>query len=532
MPAYEGDYLVYLRKSRSDIEAEQRGEGETLARHEKALLELAGRLKINVVDIYREVVSGETIAARPEMQRLLSEVEAGMWAGVLVMEVERLARGDTIDQGIVAQAFKFTGTKIITPSKTYDPENEFDEEYFEFGLFMSRREYKTINRRLQRGRIASIKEGKYVGSQAPYGYDKVKLEREKGFKLVPNPEQAEVIKMIYQLYTIGEKKPDGTYERLGLYKICNRLNDMKIPPRFGDRWTSAVLRDTMKNPLYIGKLRWGWRKAIKRRENGKIVETRPRNPDAPLYTGLHEPLVDKETFDLAQEYLAANAAPSIREKGVTQNPLAGIVICGKCGKRMQRRPYTSGRQDTLICPYTYCDNVASDLNVVEARIIEALREWLKNYKLSWESGGSKKDKSIEVKEKALKKAEAEIAALEKQRDSLHDLLERGIYDTDTFLERSKIVSARLQQAHADRAALGTDLNEAIRRMETQRSIIPKVENLLDVYNELTTPKAKNDMLKEVLEKVVYTKAASGRWGDPDDFQIDLYPKIPRSEIVY
>ena len=47
----------------------------------------------------------------------------------------------------------------MTPSKTYDPENEFDEEYFEFGLFMSRREYKTINRRLQRGRAASIKEG-------------------------------------------------------------------------------------------------------------------------------------------------------------------------------------------------------------------------------------------------------------------------------------------------------------------------------------------------------------------------------------
>ena len=119
-------YCLYLRKSRADSEAEARGEGETLARHEKALLDLAKKLNLNITAIYREIVSGETIAARPVMQQLLQEVEQGIWDGVLVMEVERLARGDTIDQGIVAQTFKFSDTKIITPIKTYNPNNEFD----------------------------------------------------------------------------------------------------------------------------------------------------------------------------------------------------------------------------------------------------------------------------------------------------------------------------------------------------------------------------------------------------------------------
>ena len=91
-------YCLYLRKSRADMEAEARGEGETLARHEKLLLEVAKRGGYNVTQIYREIVSGETIAARPVVQHLLQEVEDGMWAGVLVVEVERLARGDTIDQ--------------------------------------------------------------------------------------------------------------------------------------------------------------------------------------------------------------------------------------------------------------------------------------------------------------------------------------------------------------------------------------------------------------------------------------------------
>ena len=125
-------YCLYLRKSRADSEAEARGEGETFGYvTKKHLLDLCKKnLILNITAIYREIVSGETIAARPVMQQLLQEVEQGIWDGVLVMEVERLARGDTIDQGIVAQTFKFSDTKIITPIKTYNPNNEFDEEYF------------------------------------------------------------------------------------------------------------------------------------------------------------------------------------------------------------------------------------------------------------------------------------------------------------------------------------------------------------------------------------------------------------------
>ena len=134
------------------MEVEARGEGETLARHKRILTELAQRRDLEIGEIYQEVVSGESLASRAEAQRMLSDVQAGMWEGVLVMEIERLARGDTIDQGIVMNTIKYSGTKIITPTKTYDPNNEFDEEYVEFSLFMSRREYKTIARRMNAGR--------------------------------------------------------------------------------------------------------------------------------------------------------------------------------------------------------------------------------------------------------------------------------------------------------------------------------------------------------------------------------------------
>jgi len=86
------EYCIYLRKSRADIEAEERGEGETLRRHETTLLDLAKKMNLVIGNIYREILSGESIEARPVMQKVLSEVEARKWKGVLVMEVERLAR--------------------------------------------------------------------------------------------------------------------------------------------------------------------------------------------------------------------------------------------------------------------------------------------------------------------------------------------------------------------------------------------------------------------------------------------------------
>lgn len=196
-------YTMYLRKSRFDRDYAELSIEETLKRHKAILDKVAGDRGYYIAQVYYEVVSGESIAARPEIQKLLEKVAAGFYAGVLVVDLERLARGNSADQAYISQVFQFSGTKIVTPAKTYDPGNEFDEEYFEFGLFMSRREYKTINRRLVRGRDSSASEGKYIGSIAPYGYRRVKLENEKGFTLQPEPGEAETVQKIFRMFSPG-----------------------------------------------------------------------------------------------------------------------------------------------------------------------------------------------------------------------------------------------------------------------------------------------------------------------------------------
>ena len=305
-----GEYSLYLRKSRNDLEAEERGEGETLARHEKMLMELARRYGFSIGKIYREIVSGESIEARPVVQELLRDVESGRWKGVLVVEVERLARGDTMDQGRVAKSFKFSNTKIITPIKIYDPNNEFDEEYFEFGLFMSRREYKTINRRLQRGRVSSVREGKFVGSVAPYGYERVKLIKDKGFSLQKNNE-APIVEKIFNLYA---------YNDISINEVARQLNLGGFRPRKAEKWTISAIKDILSNPIYIGKIRWDSRKVVKEYKNGKIVNTRPRNSNYILCDGLHEPIIDIDTWNIVQEKRSKHV-PAVVHNKIVQNPL-------------------------------------------------------------------------------------------------------------------------------------------------------------------------------------------------------------------
>lgn len=194
-------YAIYLRKSRADLEAEKLGEGETLARHKKILQELAVRKGFYIGEIYEEIESGETIAGRPQIQRLIEDCYKGKYKGILIVEVTRLSRGNQGDAQTILDCLKYSnrnnGVLVITPTKTYDvAHSQEDEEYMEFELFMSRREYKMIQKRMDRGRKQAVVEGNFMGSYRPYGYDIVKTKTSR--TLTPNADEAPIVKLIYE----------------------------------------------------------------------------------------------------------------------------------------------------------------------------------------------------------------------------------------------------------------------------------------------------------------------------------------------
>lgn len=512
-------YCIYLRKSRADVEAEARQPMETLARHEKTLLDVARIQGLPITQVYREVVSGDTIASRPAMQRLLREVQSGLWQGVLVMEVERLARGDTIDQGLVAQAFGLSDTRIITPAKTYDPNNEFDQEYFEFGLFMSRREYKAITRRLQRGRAASVKEGKFIGNTPPYGYIRVKLDGQKGWTLKPDQSTLHVVRMIFDWYTSGT-------HRLGVSRICKRLNELRIPASKGGMWVTASILDILRNPVYAGKIRHMSRPCTKRLIDGQIKRTRPRAQpeDVIIADGLHEPIISLPKWEEAQRHLQSNKNTRPPAETPTRNPLRGLMVCGVCGRRMSRRP-SNKAPDMLVCPLPRCKNVGSYMSVVEERLLKALEPWLAEQKITRQAGGYPPNAElIGAMQKISAQLEDEMAKLTKQRDSLHDLLEQGVYGKEIFLSRSQAIATRISETQTALEKANRDVSLALARRQNREFLFPAINSVSEVYQQACDPALRNKILCTVLEKVVYLKSGGGRWGDSLDFSLEIFPK--------
>ena len=519
-------YCAYLRKSRADRDAELRGEEETLARHKRILVELSEKMHKPISKFYSEVVSGETISDRPIMQELLADVEADMWTGVFVVEVERLARGNTRDQGIVADAFKYSNTAIITPTKTYDPSNEFDEEYFEFGLFMSRREYKTINRRLQRGRIASVKEGNFVGGAAPYGYKKVKLS--KGYTLEPIPEQAEVVKQIFEWYCHGEQQPDGSVQHLGTDAIAAKLDLLGIKPPLKDKWAKATIQDMLKNLTYSGKVFFGQYKEVKTTVNGNVVKKRVYNPDHTVALGKHPAIIDDELFHLAKQKRKEQQKCTAPSSFVLQNPLSGLVYCQKCGALMTRLgPNSKNRYATLKCPNRYCNNISSPLFLIEGQILQYLRDWLHAYKVDNKVVDFVPvNNEISMKENLIQKMDHDISLLTSQLNRAYDLLEQEVYTIEIFKERQSSLKSSISTLEDQKRAAEDDLSRLKELMDTQNNFAPRVEHLLDSYED-NTVETNNAILKELIDRIMYEKNERNTRGKLENcnFSLHIYPRI-------
>ncbi len=500
-------YAIYLRKSRADAEAEARGEGETLARHQNILLDLAKRKNLDIGAIYKELVSGETIAARPEVQKLLEEVSAGKWDGVICMEVERLARGDTIDQGIVAQAFKCSNTLIVTPSKTYDPSNEYDEEYFEFNLFMSRREYKTIRRRMTAGRIASVREGNYIGSIAPYGYKKTQLP-DKSFTLEPEPQEAEIVKLIFDLYI---------EQHMGASKIATYLNSIGAAPRKSESWVASSVRPILSNPVYCGFVRWNTRPIIKAYANGKYINTRPRSAKGEVHKGKHEPIISEEMWNKANDIMQSHKQQQNPFDKPLQSQYAKLMFCGLCGRAMVRRPYKN-KPAMYMCINKSCGCMASDEDDITDLVMHSIADHLVDIEnmINGNVKPNSKDKKAETARKVLTN---EIELLNKRKKKLYDFLEREVYTEEMFAERFADITKRI----ADRQA-------ALDKLPKEKADIDlyeysmEIKSVLDTYSKNNPADENNELLSRIIRKINYTKTEGGRW-KPSNLKIDVEYKM-------
>ncbi len=345
------ELIVYLRKSRSDdptLSVE-----EVLEKHEAMLDEWCERnlgAKVPDENKFREVVSGETIDDRPEIQRVLKKIESPKYKGVLVVEVSRLSRGDLEDAGRLIKLFRYTHTLVITPQKTYDIRDEYDRDMIERELKRGNEYLEYTKKIMNNGRLLSVSQGNYIGSIPPYGYDKtwVLEGKRKCPTLKENKEQADVVRLIFDMYVNKD---------MGRTSICYALDDMGIKPPKGEFWSPAALKDLLENVHYIGKVKWNWRKTITIVEDGEIRKTNPKSKvgEYLIYDGKHEGIIPEELFNAAQAKQGRNHRAKAKTK--VRNPLAGLLYC-RCGRAMSLRFYKNPDGTEKSPPRILCNEQA------------------------------------------------------------------------------------------------------------------------------------------------------------------------------
>lgn len=482
---------IYIRKSREDENKE-----DTLLRHERLLKEYCDKydLRYNEKSIYREIVSGDSINNRPQMQKLLKDVENGLYDGVVVVELQRLSRGNGIDQEIIKETFRKSGTIIYTLNKAYDLSSgdELDEDMLELSLFLSRQELKAIKRRMIRGKKQAQREGYYTGSTIPFGYNKEK--QNKGYVLVPNEDEASIVKMIYNKYA---------YDGENIANLVDYLNDNGIRTRKGLLWSPILLRKLMKNKIYLGY--------INSTTNGVTTH----------FKGKHLPLIDEETYNAVLERFNNNA-PKVKSDNTLKNPLATFLRCSECGKVMNLRN-RKNRPPMLDCKNKHCNNIGAIFHFVEKKLIDELEKELKgfNYFLENTADETRKIKEIKEKEKAFIKSN-----IKKKKEMINrccEMLEEGIYTKDRYLERVKAIEDDLKALNLKYEEL--DVVE-VDEEDRVKNAIPILEKVLEEYWNLNSID-KNTLLKSIIEKVEYTKTKRKAIKDEFDnnFELKLFLKI-------
>ncbi|CEG25963.1 recombinase family protein [Bacillus sp. B-jedd] len=514
--SFEMRLLVYLRKSRSDVEEERKAAAEgreydTLARHRRNLMDVIKREgHILVEPPYEELVSGDSIIERPEVQKMLNRMDEGDIDGVLVIDIDRLGRGDMYDSGILDRAFRYNNIKLITPTEIYDPEEENWELVFGVKSLVARQELKSINKRLQGGRRDKAKMGRSISKKPPYGY-----LRDENLKLYPDPDTAWVIQKIFEMTVKGN----------GRQAIAKKLDEWSVAPPDTNRnhWSPSTITAIVKNEVYIGKIIWGKITYLKR--GGQYTRRKMKPEEWIVKDEAHEPLVTKELFDAANAAHSGRFRPSTKANNVLSNPLAGILKCELCGYTMLYQPRKDRPNSMIYCTKAQCrgKQKGAMLYLVENRILVSLEQYIKEFEIPKQQDAKNNSSIIQFQEKALDKKKKEIAEANKQKSALHDFLEKGVYDINTFMERQKVLVDRIEKLKDETRLIVEDMEKEKFREKNTKQFIPLVKSVLTAYRETDDIEKKNRLLKSVLERATFLRKKE--WTKIDQFVIQLYPKI-------
>lgn len=505
---YNYETKEYGRKSRTDdvlLSVEEVLEKHSKIIEEYAIKHLGG--PIPPENRYMEVGSGESLKERPEITRLLKDIENPAVKAIIVVDVQRLSRGDLEDAGKLIRLLRYTNTYVITPMKIYDLRDEYDRDAFERELKRGN-EYLEYFKKIQaRGRLASVKDGNYIGSTAPFGFDRI--EKSDGKKtyhtLTERKDQADIVRMIFNWYC---------EEDVGVTAICRRLEDLGARTKTGQKtWKPSIIFGILENHHYIGCTRWNWRKTIKIIEDQEIKKLRPKAKvdEFLIFEGKHDGIISEEQFDKVREIRGKRHRT--RRDLTLKNPFSGIMFCKRCGSKIGYNTYTRHGIEyappKLVCNnQVHCGTGSVSFHEVFDYVRRVLKDCIDDFEVRIEND---QDDSSKLHKDLVDRLEKQLKDLEKKEIEQWD----AQYDPDLSKRLPPHIFAKLNEK------VLKEKEEVNKALEKARDSMPKHvdyrDELIKTKDALRTledveldAKTKNQYLKSVISKIVYERDSNVR----------------------
>ncbi|MCD6359379.1 MAG: recombinase family protein [Armatimonadetes bacterium] len=444
--------------------------------------------------------SGETLA-RPALDRLRDDAKKGLFEAVYVHSVDRLSR-NLYQQGILVEELRRRGIGIFIKDKPIDdtPEGKF---VFNILGAVAEFEKEKILERTRRGRLYKARTKGFVGYIPPYGYSYIKKTSEKEGKFVINKKEAQIVKLIFDLY-LNFQSITRVQKELALRLIR--------PRRGGEKWSRSTIRDILRDETYIGTGYYAKYKSVEI-DNGKKYKRRAKTGrrlrDRSEWIPVKfPPIIDKDKFSTVQDILSKRYKPFGKSKHFYL--LSGLIRCKNCGST-----FTGSESGGNL--YYRCTNrrkrapFPKDCNAkhMRARDLEnavwnAVRKVILNPQILTTYVLHLADQIAEDEEELNKKkmeALQEKRALNVKKKKLDELYFRGLKTIKEYEEQMKEFNQEENRINEKIRELETKLSQKINRPQIIRHI-QYFCNLAKKRLQSLTPEEKQRFLRFLIDEII------------------------------
>lgn len=456
---------IYIRVST----IEQAEEGFSIAAQKERLLAYCTSQGWEITEIYIDDGKSAKDTNRPQLQRMLSDIENKEIDVVLVYKLDRLTRS-VLDLYQLLEVFEKHNVKFKSATEVYDTTTAIGRLFLTLVAALAQWYRENLSENVSFGMAEKVRQGQWHGSDAPYGYDYIVDEK----KLVINEKEAEVVRNIFNMYI------DGYSDR----KIAIKLNEDGIPTQKGGPWRENRIRYMLTNPIYIGNLRWGVR--INQNEAFEVENAAPS-------------IISKETFDNAQKIRHSRRRFHGRQ-ATSDFIFSGVLRCVRCGgplkghtKREKGRRYKSYRCINSL--ENHCDFGLISERTVEYNFIEYLKKMSFDVEIEINNNDN-----AEENEKLIKKLNKDLSSISSRKKKWQYAWANEMIDDDQFTERMKEENEKENQIKQRLKDLEVNIEDKIIDTELKEM----VTNTIDRWDSLHNTE-KKQIVSILIDKIVIDK---------------------------